>query len=143
MTVKSSSVVVSWPVSAVPAATSRSSRRMILPERVLGRSGVKIIADGGITKSGDIVKALTLADAVILGGLLAGCREAPGEIMEINGKLYKQYRGMGSLGAMKGRGLMLAAISFFITVTTFTCIIESFHAGNCYTYMRIMASDTG
>ncbi|MDX2188013.1 MAG: IMP dehydrogenase [Opitutaceae bacterium] len=63
--------------------------------------GVKILADGGITKSGDIVKALTLADAVILGGLLAGCREAPGEIMEINGKLYKQYRGMGSLSAMK------------------------------------------
>ncbi|WP_221031716.1 IMP dehydrogenase [Actomonas aquatica] len=63
--------------------------------------GVKIIADGGITKSGDIVKALTLADAVILGGLLAGCREAPGEIMEINGKIYKQYRGMGSLAAMK------------------------------------------
>lgn len=63
--------------------------------------GVKIIADGGITKSGDIVKALTQADAVILGSLLAGCREAPGEIMEINGKLYKQYRGMGSLSAMK------------------------------------------
>jgi IMP dehydrogenase len=62
---------------------------------------VKILADGGITKSGDIVKALTLADAVILGGLLAGCREAPGEIMEINGKLYKQYRGMGSVSAMK------------------------------------------
>lgn len=62
---------------------------------------VKIIADGGITKSGDIVKALTLSDAVILGGLLAGCREAPGEIMEINGKIYKQYRGMGSLAAMK------------------------------------------
>jgi len=68
-----------------------------------GRRGrkVRIIADGGITKSGDIVKALTLADAVILGGLLAGCREAPGEIMEINGKVYKQYRGMGTLAAMK------------------------------------------
>ena len=62
---------------------------------------VKIIADGGIAKSGDIVKALTLSDAVILGGLLAGCGEAPGEIMEINGKVYKQYRGMGSLAAMK------------------------------------------
>ena len=62
---------------------------------------VRVIADGGITKSGDIVKALTLADSVILGGLLAGCREAPGEIMEINGKFYKQYRGMGSLAAMK------------------------------------------
>ncbi|XHR27859.1 MAG: IMP dehydrogenase [Chthoniobacteraceae bacterium] len=63
--------------------------------------GVRIIADGGITKSGDLVKALTLADAVICGGLLAGCPEAPGQIMEINGKLYKQYRGMGSLAAMK------------------------------------------
>lgn len=65
------------------------------------RKGVKLIGDGGITKSGDIVKALTIADAVILGGLLAGCREAPGEIMEISGKLYKQYRGMGSHAAMK------------------------------------------
>ena len=63
--------------------------------------GVRLLADGGIVKSGDIVKALTLADAVICGGLLAGCREAPGEILEINGKLYKQYRGMGSLAAMK------------------------------------------
>ena len=65
------------------------------------KAGVKLISDGGITKSGDIVKALTLADAVICGGLLAGCREAPGEILEINGKVYKQYRGMGSLAAMK------------------------------------------
>jgi len=65
------------------------------------KAGVKLIADGGITKSGDIVKALTLADGVICGGLLAGCREAPGEILEINGKVYKQYRGMGSLSAMK------------------------------------------
>ncbi len=69
--------------------------------RGAARRGVRLIADGGITKSGDIVKALTLADAVILGGLLAGCREAPGEIMEISGKLYKQYRGMGSHAAMK------------------------------------------
>jgi IMP dehydrogenase len=63
--------------------------------------GVRIISDGGIAKSGDIVKALTLSDAVICGGVLAGCREAPGEIMEIGGKVYKQYRGMGSLAAMK------------------------------------------
>lgn len=62
---------------------------------------VAILADGGITKSGDIVKALTLAHAVICGGLLAGCTEAPGEVLEIGGKLYKQYRGMGSLAAMK------------------------------------------
>jgi IMP dehydrogenase len=65
------------------------------------RKGVRIIADGGISKSGDMVKALTLADAVICGGILAGCREAPGKIIEINGKLYKQYRGMGSHEAMK------------------------------------------
>jgi len=63
--------------------------------------GVRILADGGIAKSGDIVKALTLADGVICGGLFAGCREAPGEIIEIGGKIYKQYRGMGSLAAMK------------------------------------------
>lgn len=64
------------------------------------KKGVSIIADGGITKSGDMVKALTLSDAVICGGLLAGCKEAPGRIIEINGKLYKQYRGMGSREAM-------------------------------------------
>ena len=63
--------------------------------------GVSLLADGGITKSGDIVKALTLANGVICGGLLAGCPEAPGKVMEISGKLYKQYRGMGSLEAMK------------------------------------------
>ena len=60
-----------------------------------------MLADGGLTKSGDIVKALTLTHAVICGGLLAGCTEAPGEIMEIGGKLYKQYRGMGSMAAMR------------------------------------------
>lgn len=64
-------------------------------------AGVTILADGGITKSGDVVKALTLSQGVICGGLLAGCPEAPGQIMEINGKLYKQYRGMGSMPAMK------------------------------------------
>jgi len=74
---------------------------LYMASRAAARRGVKIIADGGITKSGDIVKALTLADAVICGGLLAGCREAPGKIIEINGKFYKQYRGMGSLEAMK------------------------------------------
>jgi IMP dehydrogenase len=63
--------------------------------------GVSIIADGGITKSGDIVKALTLASGVMCGGLLAGCPEAPGQIIEINGKIYKQYRGMGSHAAMR------------------------------------------
>jgi IMP dehydrogenase len=65
------------------------------------RQKVALIADGGITKSGDMVKALTLADAVLCGGLLAGCREAPGKLIEINGKFYKEYRGMGSLEAMR------------------------------------------
>ena len=69
--------------------------------REAAKLGVTIIADGGITKSGDMVKALTLANAVMLGSLLAGCRESPGEIIEINGQLYKQYRGMGSHAAMK------------------------------------------
>ena len=65
------------------------------------KKGAAIIADGGITKSGDIVKALTISQAVICGGLLAGCKEAPGRIIEIEGKYYKQYRGMGSMEAMK------------------------------------------
>ena len=69
--------------------------------RAAAARGVTILADGGITKSGDIVKALTLAQGVICGGLFAGCPEAPGQIVEINGKLYKQYRGMGSHAAMK------------------------------------------
>jgi IMP dehydrogenase len=74
---------------------------LYVASRAAEKKGVRILADGGIAKSGDIVKALTLAHAVICGGLLAGCPEAPGSIMEINGKLYKQYRGMGSLAAMK------------------------------------------
>jgi IMP dehydrogenase len=65
------------------------------------KTGLRILADGGVAKSGDIVKALTLSDAVICGSVLAGCREAPGEIMEIGGKVYKQFRGMGSIAAMK------------------------------------------
>jgi len=69
--------------------------------RAAAKKHVTILADGGITKSGDTVKALTLANAVICGGIFAGCNEAPGEVMEIGGKLYKQYRGMGSLAAMK------------------------------------------
>lgn len=74
---------------------------LYVASRAAAKCGVTIVADGGIVKSGDIVKALTLSHAVICGGLLAGCPEAPGEIMEINGKLYKQYRGMGSLAAMR------------------------------------------
>ena len=74
---------------------------LYVASRAAAKAGVRTIADGGITKSGDMVKALTLADAVICGGLLAGCNEAPGRTLEISGKLYKQYRGMGSREAMK------------------------------------------
>jgi len=73
--------------------------------KACNKAGIPLIADGGLQYSGDIVKAIVSgANSVMLGSLLAGCAESPGELVEIDGRKYKSYRGMGSLGAMQSRG---------------------------------------
>ena len=70
-------------------------------KKALKNKKIKIISDGGIKFSGDIAKAIAAgADAIMMGSIFAGTEESPGKKFKINGKFYKQYRGMGSIGAM-------------------------------------------
>jgi IMP dehydrogenase len=72
---------------------------------VAAQEGAPVIGDGGLTSSGDIAKAIGAgADAVMVGSLLAGVEESPGDVILVQGERFKEYRGMGSLGAMKARG---------------------------------------
>ncbi len=92
--------------------TSRVVARVGVPQvtavfdvaEVAIRHGIPVVADGGITSSGDVAKAISAgADTVMLGSMLAGTDESPGDVIVVQGERFKEYRGMGSLGAMRAR----------------------------------------
>ncbi len=73
--------------------------------QIVAPEGVSVVADGGLSSSGDVAKAIAAgADVVMTGSMLAGTDEAPGDVIVVQGERFKEYRGMGSLGAMKARG---------------------------------------
>ena len=85
-----------------PASACRRSWRSTRSPQALAGSGVPLIADGGVRYSGDVAKAIAAgADTVMMGGAFAGTEEAPGEVILFQGRTYKSYRGMGSIGAMQ------------------------------------------
>ena len=96
--------------ASFPASACRRSRRFTQAAKAANASGMPIIADGGIRYSGDMTKAIAAgAHAVMIGGLFAGLAESPGEQILYQGRTFKVYRGMGSLGAMvKGRANAIA-----------------------------------
>ena len=90
----------SAPRALSPASAFRKSRRFTRPQAAED-AGIPIVADGGIRYSGDLTKAIAAgANSVMIGGLFAGLAESPGELILYQGRTFKVYRGMGSMGAM-------------------------------------------